>query len=230
MPEKPRLQVMPRVPSVWAQGGMRPPKGTKELWRMMGEEKVHNELILKQYGIIALAGGVLKHRHFEVMRLAIGRHCDNKKKTFSMYRVDAPYKPLTDHGTGKRMGGGKGSIDEYCTPVRAGKVVLEVGGLAEWAEVRPWLSTVAHQLPFHAIAVHSEQLDKIREEEARLEQENQNPITFEWLVRNNILNCQTKLSPYDRRWFGKFCYKDRENNLMWKNVIGGYKRVAGQSN
>merc|ERR1712116_114662 len=81
-----------------------------------------------------------------------------------------------------------------------------------------------------AIAVHSEQLDKIREEEARLEQENQNPITFEWLVRNNILNCQTKLSPYDRRWFGKFCYKDRENNLMWKNVIGGYKRVAGQSN
>ena len=68
--------------------------------------------------------------------------------------------------------------------VRAGKVVLEVGGLAEWAEVstfsalkawlahpkyllqvRPWLSTVAHQLPFHAIAVHSEQLDKIREEE-----------------------------------------------------------------
>ena len=135
---------MPRVPSVWAQGGMRPPKGTKELWRMMGEEKVHNELILKQYGIIALAGGVLKHRHFEVMRLAIGRHCDNKKKTFSMYRlakklkdtlvfsddpyligpvvsirVDAPYKPLTDHGTGKRMGGGKGSIDEYCTPVRS---------------------------------------------------------------------------------------------------------------
>ena len=78
---------MPRVPSVWAQGGMRPPKGTKELWRMMGEEKVHNELILKQYGIIALAGGVLKHRHFEVMRLAIGRHCDNKKKTFSMYRL-----------------------------------------------------------------------------------------------------------------------------------------------
>ena len=66
---------------------MRPPKGTKELWRMMGEERVNNELILKQYGIIALAGGMLKHKHFEVMRLAIGRHCDsNKKKTFSIYR------------------------------------------------------------------------------------------------------------------------------------------------
>ena len=74
-----------------------------------------------------------------------------------------------------------------------------------FSKVQPWLSTVANQLPFHALAVHSEQLDKIREEEvriqptfflktktfvehrlilqARLEQENTNPITFEWLVR-----------------------------------------------
>jgi len=161
---------------------------------MMGEERVNNELILKQYGIIALAGGMLKHKHFEVMRLAIGRHCDsNKKKTFSFYRVDAPYKPITDHGKGKRMGGGKGSIDEYGTPVKAGRVVVEVGGMAEWTEVQPWLSTVAAQLPFHALAVHSDQLDKIREEEARLEHENTNPITFEWLVPNYSKNPQTIL-------------------------------------
>ena len=31
--------------------------------------------------------------------------------------------------------------------------------------MQPWLSTVAAQLPFHALAVHSDQLDKIREEE-----------------------------------------------------------------
>ena len=71
--------------------------------------------------------------------------------------------------------------------MKAGKVVVEVGGLAEWAEVhnfsktemsifltfskvQPWLSTVANQLPFHALAVHSEQLDKIREEEVRFNQ------------------------------------------------------------
>merc|ERR1712083_761547 len=95
----------------------RPPKGTKELWRMMGEERLNNELILKQYGIIALAGGMLKHRHFEVMRLAIGRHCDsNKKKTWAIYRVDAPYKPITDHGTGKRMGGGATLALNSCQP------------------------------------------------------------------------------------------------------------------
>jgi len=55
--------------------------------------------------------------------------------------------------------------------------------------VQPWLSTVAAQLPFHALAVHSDQLDKIREEEARLEHENTNPITFEWLVRKFVQNC-----------------------------------------
>ena len=81
----------------------------------------------------------------------------------------------------------------------------EISIFLTFSKVQPWLSTVANQLPFHALAVHSEQLDKIREEEvriqptfflktktfvehrlilqARLEQENTNPITFEWLVR-----------------------------------------------
>ena len=27
-----------------------------------------------------------------------------------------------------------------------------------------------------------------------------------------------------------YFYRDRDNNLMWKNVIGGYKRVPGQNN
>ena len=38
--------------------------------------------------------------------------------------MDAPYKPITDHGKGKRMGGGKGSIDEYGTPVRVNLAFL----------------------------------------------------------------------------------------------------------
>jgi len=231
MPERPRLPIMTKSPTMWASGASRPPKGTKELWRLMGEERVHTELTLGQFGIVALAGGMLRHKHFEVMRMALGRHCDaNKNKTFAMYRVDAPYKPITDHGTGKRMGGGKGNIDEYGTPVRAGRVVVEVGGAKEWAEVRPWLAVVARQLPFHAIAVTAEMLHKLKEEEQRLVAANQNPYTFEWMVRNNILNCQTMLSDYDKRWFGKFCYKDRETNLKWQRVLGGYTRANGQNN
>jgi len=221
-PERYRLAIMTRTPSMWVSGHMRPPKGTKELWRMMGEEKVHNKLLLEQFGIVAITGGMLKHRHFEMMRMGVGRSLD-PKKTFSMYRVDAPYKPITDHGFGKRMGGGKGSIDEYGTPVRAGKVILEVGGKAEWAEVQPWLSAVAGKLPFQAMAVNAQQLEKLNAEEERLTKANRNPISFEWLIRNNIMNCQTKFSEYDRRWFGKFTYKDRKLNKKWQCVTkNGY--------
>lgn len=222
MPERHRLSVMTRTPNMFIGGTLKPPKGTKELWRMMGEDKVQNDLLMGQFGIVAITGGMIQHKHFEMMRVATGRSL-NAKKTFSIYRVDAPYKPIIDHGFGKRMGGGKGAIDGYGTPVRAGKVILEVGGKAEWAEVQPWLSVVAQRLPFKAMAVHAEQLKRLKEEEERLMNTNKNPITFEWLIRNNIMNCQTKFSEYDRRWFGKFTYKDRKLNMKWQLVTkSGY--------
>lgn len=216
-PDRHRLPIYPKTPNIWSTGAMKPPRQTKELWRMLGEEKVHNEFTLDQFGIIALTGGMLKHKHFEVLRLGIGRNL-KAKETFAIYRVDPPYKPITDHGFGKRMGGGKGTIDCYGTPVRAGRVVVEIGGKVIWDEVKPWLTSIANKMPFPALAMSSEMLQKYREEEARLLETNKNPISFEWLVRNNIMNCQEKLSEYDRRWFGKFVYKDRELNKKWQIV------------
>eukprot|EP00092_Neocalanus_flemingeri_P043105 GFUD01047408.1.p1 GENE.GFUD01047408.1~~GFUD01047408.1.p1 ORF type:complete len:289 (-),score=84.42 GFUD01047408.1:243-1109(-) len=216
-PDRHRLPIYAKTPHMWLSGAMKAPRQTKELWRMMGEEAVHNDLLLDQYGIIAMTGGMVKHKHFEVLRMGVGKYV-KPKESFSMYRIDPPYKPITDHGFGKRMGGGKGTIDCYGTPVRAGRVILEVGGKLMWEEARPWLQTIAAKLPFEAIAVNSEMLQKFREEEDRLLKTNKNPISFEWLVRNNMLNCQQHLSEYDRRWFGKFVYKDRELNKKWQLV------------
>ena len=218
MPDKPRLPIVQKTPSLWLSGAMRPPRGTKEMWRMMGEEKVHCDLNLGQYGIVALTGGMMKSKNFDVMRLGIGKHINENKGSFAIYRVDPPYKAITNHGFGKRMGGGKGSIDGYGTPVRAGRIILEVGGKIIWDEVRPWLDRMAKTLPFPAMAINAEMIRKFREEEARLHQTNKNPISFEWLVRNNIMNCQQYLSEYDQRWFGKFVYKDRVNNKKWQWV------------
>jgi len=216
-PDRHRLPIYSKTPGMWISGSMKPPKQTKELWRMLGEERVHNDLLLDQFAIVAMTGGMLKHKHFEVIRMGVGRFL-KPKESFAMYRVDAPYKPITDHGFGKRMGGGKGGIDGYGTPVRAGRVIVEVGGKIVWDEAREWLNTMAKKLPFEAMAVNSEMLRKLREEEERLLATNQNPISFEWLVRNNIMNCQQFLSPYDRRWFGKFVYRDRELNKKWQLV------------
>lgn len=69
----------------------------------------------------ALGGGRLKFGHFEMMRLTVGRKLD-LDRMFAVWRVDAPWQPLTKKGQGQRMGGGKGAIDHYCTPVKPGEI------------------------------------------------------------------------------------------------------------
>ena len=61
---------------------------------------------------------------------------------------DPIFQPVTHHGVGKKLGGGKGSIKYYGTPVRAGRVILEVGGNVYWEEVRPWLNRICKMFSF----------------------------------------------------------------------------------
>ena len=84
------------VPGIWLSGAMRPPRGTKQLWSMMGEEKVHCDLSLGQYGIVALTGGMMNSKNFDVLRLGVGKHINESKNSFAIYRVDPPYKPRAE--------------------------------------------------------------------------------------------------------------------------------------
>ena len=70
--------------------------------RMMGEEKVHCDLNLGQFGIVALTGGMIKSKNFDVIRLGVGKHINESKGSFAIYRVDPPYKAITNHGFGKK--------------------------------------------------------------------------------------------------------------------------------
>jgi large subunit ribosomal protein L16 len=65
-----------------------------------------------QYGIVAIHGGYMEPRHFEMLRQKFSKYLV-EGKSFAIYRVDAPFKPWTRKGTGKALGGGKGSIDHY---------------------------------------------------------------------------------------------------------------------
>ena len=83
---------------------------------------------------------------------------------------------------------------------------------------------------FQAIAVNKDLLDRLNKEEERLQEANENPYTFEWMVRNNMLDCQNFLSPYDQKWFGRFVYKDRHLNKKWNLVRQSpYKSLEGKS-
>lgn len=55
-----------------------------------------------------------------MLRLAIGRKMD-VSRMFAIWRIDSPWQPVTRKGQGQRMGGGKGAIDHYVTPIKAGK-------------------------------------------------------------------------------------------------------------
>lgn len=60
---------------------------------MRGPEELHNELQHKQFGIVAVLGGRLKHGHFEMIRMTIGRKLPDK--AFAVYRVPAPWQPIS---------------------------------------------------------------------------------------------------------------------------------------
>ncbi|CAD7090249.1 unnamed protein product [Hermetia illucens] len=199
--ERPKLRMFEKVPQY--PPNLRPPKMQKKLRFMRGPELVHNTLLHKQYGIIATGGGRLRWGHLEMLRLTIGRKMDTNRM-FAIWRVQAPWQPVTKKGQGQRMGGGKGSIDHYVTPVKAGRVILEVGGKCEYAEVKGFLENVAAKLPFKAMAVSQEMLDQMKAEEERREEENINPFTMKYVIQNNLSGCHKWVSPVDYKWFGKY--------------------------
>ncbi|XP_073831346.1 mitochondrial ribosomal protein L16 [Musca autumnalis] len=199
--ERPKLRIMERVPQY--PPNLRPPKMQKKLRFMRGPELIHNTFLYKQYGIIATGGGRLRWGHFEMMRLTIGRKMDTNRM-FAIWRVPAPWQPVTKKGQGQRMGGGKGAVDHYVTPVKTGRVILEISGKCEFAEVKPFLELVANILPFKAEVVSQEILDERVETEAQLEKENLNSFTMKYVIQNNLSGCHRWLSPVDHKWFGKY--------------------------
>ncbi|XP_012232735.1 large ribosomal subunit protein uL16m [Linepithema humile] len=200
-PERRKLKIVEKVPQY--PQSLRPPKMQKRIRYMRGPEEVHNSLLYRQYGIIATGGGRLKYGHFEMIRLTLNKKL-NQQTMFSIWRVDAPWQPVTKKGQGQRMGGGKGSIDHYATPIKAGRVIVEVGGHCEFFEVKKILTQIAKQLPFKAEAVSQEILDKKAAKEKWMEENNQHLWTWKYMVQNNMLGCWKWISPVDKLWFNKY--------------------------
>lgn len=199
-PERAKLRVMPREPTYPPQ--IRPFLMQKKLKLMRGEEKIHNTLLHKQYGIIALMGGRLKFGHLEMMRMTLVRKLDYNK-CFAVWRVDPPWQPVTKKSQGMRMGGGKGSIHHYVTPIKAGRVIVEVGGRVEFYEVKRTLDHIAQLLPFKAMTVSQKMLDDMKAKEKWLEENNLNPWTWKYIIQNNMSGCHNWISPFDKLWFNK---------------------------
>jgi large subunit ribosomal protein L16 len=94
--------------------------------RIRGLETKSNTVIFGEFGLKALECGRVSARQIEATRRAITRKVKRRGKLW--IRV-FPSVPVTSKPVEVRMGKGKGSVDHWICPVKAGKILYEIGGV-----------------------------------------------------------------------------------------------------
>jgi len=97
-----------------------------------------------KFGLQALGNKWLSSAQIEAARRAITNHLKREGKLW--IRV-FPDKPVTKRPPEVTMGGGKGPVDRYVFPVRAGRVLFELDGVS-LAKARAAFRLAGHKLPF----------------------------------------------------------------------------------
>lgn len=197
------LSQVPHTPTCVPDGVVLPYKHGKADIDMMGPEKIHNQLIYRQYGIIALGGGALIAEHFDIIRNRINRYTDFER-FFAIWRVDPPWKPVSKKSFGKKMGGGKAKVHHYETPVRAGRIIIEVGGIGQFCELERSFNAICGKMPLYCRPISQEIMDSLREEKEKIDADNYNPFEYRYLVRNNFSNSSLRVPKRDAIWGGTY--------------------------
>jgi large subunit ribosomal protein L16 len=94
-------------------------------------------------GLQVLQPGRITARQIEAARMAIQRHC---KRAGKLWIRVFPDRPVTKKPLEVRMGGGKGSPEEWVALVRPGRVLYELAGVDE-SVAREAFRIAAHKLP-----------------------------------------------------------------------------------
>lgn len=120
--------------------------------RMKGRAKGGTELNFGEYGIQALEPCWVTSQQIEAARVAVARYLKRGAKVW--IRI-FPDKPVTKKPLETRMGGGKGSPEEWVAVVKPGKIILELSGVEEEV-AREALRLASHKLPMKTRIVVAE--------------------------------------------------------------------------
>ncbi len=112
--------------------------------RMKGKAMRGSSLAFGEYGLKALSPGWITARQIEAARVAMTRHI---KRGGRVWIRIFPDKPVTQKPAETRMGKGKGSPEYWVGVVKPGRVLFELGGVAEDL-AREALRLASHKLPF----------------------------------------------------------------------------------
>lgn len=95
--------------------------------RMTGKAFRGAEVSFGEFGLQALEPGWITARQIEAARRTIVRGMKRRGKIW--IRI-FPAKPFTHKPPETRMGSGKGNVEYYVAPVKPGRIMFEVSGLA----------------------------------------------------------------------------------------------------
>ncbi len=95
------------------------------------------------FGLQVLERGWIDGRQIEAARKVIVKHTKRRGKTWLNI---FPHKPVTKKSDEVTRGAGKGEVDHYVAVVKPGRVLIELGGLADDVAINA-LKMAANKLP-----------------------------------------------------------------------------------
>ena len=111
--------------------------------RLTGKALRGNKITNGQYGLIATEPAWITANQIEAARIAMTRYI---KRGGKVWIKIFPDKPITEKPAETRMGSGKGSPEYWVAVVKPGRVMFEIGGVAE-DTAREALRLAMHKLP-----------------------------------------------------------------------------------
>jgi large subunit ribosomal protein L16 len=108
-----------------------------------GKSLKGNQISFGDFGLKSLESKWITSRQIESSRRALTRHI---KRGGQLWIRIFPDKPITTSAAESPMGGGKGSLDHFVAPIKKGRIIFELGGVAEDV-AKEAMRLAAHKLP-----------------------------------------------------------------------------------
>ena len=123
--------------------------------RLTGKAMRGNKVTYGQFGLQALEPAWITSNHIEAARVAMTRYT---KRFGQVWIKIFPDKPITEKPAETRMGSGKGSPEYWVAVVKPGRVMFEIGGIAE-ETAREAMRLAANKLPIKCKFVKKEETE-----------------------------------------------------------------------
>ena len=111
--------------------------------RLKGKATRGNVLAYGDYGLVALEPAWVTSQQIEAARIAMTRYI---RRGGNVWIKIFPDKPITEKPAETRMGSGKGSPEYWVAVVKPGRIMFEMGGVAE-PIAKEAMRLAAHKLP-----------------------------------------------------------------------------------